>query len=71
MYDVFHGEGSSPWIPEYARDQDMRKHDMDLNAGSIINGETTIEQIGEEAFEKLLRVLSGEWNGHNHGGGVG
>jgi altronate dehydratase large subunit len=36
------------------------KHDMDLNAGRIITGEKTIEQVGEEVFAKLLRVLSGE-----------
>ena len=34
-------------------------HDMDLNAGRIITGEKTIEQVGEEAFEMLLKVLSG------------
>ncbi len=33
---------------------------MDLNAGLIITGDKTIEQVGEEAFAKLLRVLSGE-----------
>ena len=33
-------------------------HDMDLNAGRIITGEKTIEQVGEEAFEMLLKVLS-------------
>ncbi len=36
------------------------KEDMDLNAGLIITGEKSIEQVGEEAFTKLLRVLSGE-----------
>lgn len=36
------------------------ENDMDLNAGLIITGEKTIEQVGEEAFAKLLRVLSGE-----------
>lgn len=36
------------------------ENDMDLNAGLIITGEKTIEQVGEEAFTKLLRVLSGE-----------
>lgn len=36
------------------------ENDMDLNAGLIITGEKTIEQVGEEAFVKLLRVLSGE-----------
>ncbi len=34
-------------------------HDMDLNAGRIILGEKSIEEVGEEAFELLLRVLSG------------
>ena len=33
---------------------------MDLNAGRIITGEKTIEEVGEEAFELLIRVLSGE-----------
>ena len=37
------------------------ENDMDLNAGLIIAGEKSIEQVGEEAFEKLLRVLSGEY----------
>ena len=35
------------------------KHDMDLNAGRIITGEATIEQVGEEAFRLLLEVLNG------------
>jgi altronate dehydratase large subunit len=34
-------------------------HDMDLDAGLILTGEKNIEQIGEEAFALLLRVLSG------------
>ena len=36
------------------------KNDMDLNAGRIITGEKTIEEVGEEAFQKMLRVLGGE-----------
>ena len=36
------------------------KQDMDLNAGLIITGDKTIEQVGEEAFAKALRTLSGE-----------
>ena len=36
------------------------KDDMDLNAGLIITGEKTIEEVGEEAFEMLLNVLNGE-----------
>ena len=36
------------------------EEDMDVNAGLIITGEKSIEQVGEEAFAKILRVLSGE-----------
>ena len=36
------------------------KEDMDINGGLILTGEKTIEEVGEEAFAKLLRVLSGE-----------
>lgn len=36
------------------------QEDMDVNAGLIIAGEKTIEQVGEEAFEKMIRVLNGE-----------
>lgn len=36
------------------------QEDMDVNAGLIITGEKTIEQVGEEAFEKMIRVLNGE-----------
>ncbi|GBD44213.1 Galactarate dehydratase (L-threo-forming) [bacterium HR40] len=34
--------------------------DMDLNCGTIVDGEETIEQVGERIFELLLRVASGE-----------
>ena len=36
------------------------ENDMDLNAGLIITGDKTIEQVGEEAFAMLLKVLSGQ-----------
>ncbi len=36
------------------------QHDMDLNAGRIITGEKSIEEVGEEAFEMLLDVLNGK-----------
>lgn len=39
---------------------DRMKNDMDLNAGLIITGDKTIEQVGEEAIAKLVRVLNGE-----------
>lgn len=35
-------------------------NDMDVNAGRIILGEKSIEEVGEELFQKLLRTLSGE-----------
>ncbi len=35
-------------------------HDMDINAGLLTTGERTLEQVGEEVFEMLLRVASGE-----------
>ncbi len=33
---------------------------MDLNAGLIADGEKTVRQVGEEIFEALIRVASGE-----------
>jgi len=35
------------------------RHDMDLNAGLIITGEKSIEEVGEEAFTAVLDLLSG------------
>lgn len=40
----------------YARMQ----HDMDINAGRIIEGTHSIEEVGEEAFNLLLQVLNGQ-----------
>lgn len=34
--------------------------DMDINAGTIIDGERTLEQVGEEIFERMIAVASGE-----------
>ncbi len=34
--------------------------DMDVNAGRIIEGKASIEEVGEELLAQLLRVLSGE-----------
>lgn len=33
---------------------------MDINAGRIADGEATVEEVGREIFQKLLRVASGE-----------
>lgn len=38
-----------------------RMHDdMDINCGSILDGEITVEESGREIFEKILKVASGE-----------
>jgi altronate hydrolase len=42
--------------PMYRRMQD----DMDINCGSIIDGVATLEQMGQEIFEAILRHASGE-----------
>lgn len=34
--------------------------DMDINAGKILKGEVTIEEVGEEIFERMFLVASGE-----------
>ena len=34
-------------------------YDMDLNAGQIITGERSIEEMGEEAYALALQVLNG------------
>ncbi len=34
--------------------------DMDINAGRIADGESSVEEVGQEIFQFLLRVASGE-----------
>jgi len=34
--------------------------DMDLNCGDIMDGSASLEQKGQEIFEMMLRVASGE-----------
>ncbi len=41
---------------------DRMSNDMDINAGRIVTGEKSIEEVGDETFELLLRVASGEMN---------
>lgn len=36
------------------------RNDMDLNAGVIIEGKQSIEEVGEAAFSRFVRTLSGE-----------
>jgi altronate hydrolase len=33
---------------------------MDINAGAIADGEKSVQDVGREIFEMLLRVASGE-----------
>ena len=33
---------------------------MDINAGRIADGSSTVEEVGREIFESLLRIASGE-----------
>jgi altronate hydrolase len=33
---------------------------MDLNCGAILDGQATIESMGREIFDALLRAASGE-----------
>lgn len=34
--------------------------DMDINAGTILEGTATVEEVGSEIFEKIISVASGE-----------
>jgi len=36
------------------------EEDMDVNAGLVITGERSIEEVADEVFAKIIRVLSGE-----------
>jgi altronate hydrolase len=36
------------------------KDDMDLNAGTILDGTESIPQVGRRIFDRLLAVASGE-----------
>ena len=36
------------------------EEDMDINCGVVVDGELTIDQMGERIFEHILRVASGE-----------
>ena len=36
------------------------RENMDVNAGRIVDGEATVEQIGQEIFDLCLKVASGE-----------
>ncbi len=39
---------------------DALNEDMDLNAGTILDGTETVEQVGQRIFEKIIAVAGGE-----------
>lgn len=39
---------------------DRMHEDMDLNAGRVLDGSATVDQVGDEIFEAILDVASGE-----------
>ncbi len=39
---------------------DWMNEDMDLNAGTILDGTETVEQVGQRIFEKIVAVAGGE-----------
>lgn len=55
------GSAISPVIKICANPDTYRRleEDMDVNAGDILFGTTTIEKVGEEIFEKILTVAGG------------
>lgn len=56
------GFPSMPVIKICGNENTYRKmeQDMDINAGVIISGESTIDEVGEYAFNRLIATLSGE-----------
>jgi altronate hydrolase len=36
------------------------EEDMDINCGAILDGECTMEQMGQRIFDHILRIASGE-----------
>ncbi len=42
------------------RTYERMEEDMDVNAGLIITGEKSIDEVADEVFAKILRVLGGE-----------
>jgi altronate dehydratase large subunit len=36
------------------------RDNMDLNAGTIITGEASVQQVGKEIFDEIVRMASGK-----------
>jgi altronate hydrolase len=39
---------------------DWMRDDMDLNAGTILDGTETVEQVGQRIFEEIVAVANGK-----------
>ncbi|MBS1668214.1 MAG: UxaA family hydrolase [Bacteroidetes bacterium] len=55
------GSAVSPVIKICANPEtyERMKDDMDINAGKILNGEATLDEVGDEIVEKVLAVAKG------------
>jgi altronate hydrolase len=56
------GSAISPVIKICANPETYRRlsEDMDINAGRILEGAATLEEVGQEIYDRVLRVASGE-----------
>jgi altronate hydrolase len=56
------GSAVSPVVKVCANPETYRRlsEDMDVDAGRILEGHGTLEQVGQEIFEKVVAVASGE-----------
>ena len=56
------GSAVSPVIKICANPETYRQlsEDMDVNAGRILEGAATLDEVGDEIFQRILRVAAGE-----------
>ena len=56
------GSAISPVIKICANPETYRRlsEDMDINAGRILEGEATLDEVGREIYDRILRVAGGE-----------
>jgi altronate hydrolase len=56
------GSKPAPTIKVATNSELARKmpEDMDINAGRILDGDATVEEVGREIYDKIIAVASGE-----------
>jgi len=56
------GSAIAPVLKVCANPETFRRmsEDMDINAGRILEGQATLEQVGQEIYEQVLAVASGQ-----------